>query len=61
MIGSDLLAWRPRIRRESDPRQGELFHDAGDSLPQGITVMPEWIVRVAPDDMRAELDARQKW
>lgn len=57
---SNPLAWRPGIRREPDPRQGELFHDAGD-LPLPATLMPESIMRAAAADMRAELDARREW
>jgi hypothetical protein len=56
ITASDPLAWRPRIRREPDPRQGELFHDA-DGLPQPAAVMPEWIVRAVADNMRA----RRTW
>jgi hypothetical protein len=57
---ADLLSWQPRVRRKSDPRQGELFH-AGDGLPQPTAVMPEWIVRAAGNNMRAELDAPRTW
>jgi hypothetical protein len=58
------LAWRPRIRREPDPRQGELF-PAGDGLPQPAAVTPEWIVRAVADNMRARrtwgLRRRLRW
>jgi len=53
---SDVLAWRPRIRREPDPRQGELFHDA-DGLPEPAAVIPEWIARAVADNKRA----RRRW
>lgn len=56
---ADLLSWHPRVRREPDGR-GEVF-DAGGDLPQPTAMMPEWIVRAAADDIRAERDARREW
>lgn len=43
---ADLLAWRPRIRREPDPREGELSHAGGDLREPAAT---------------AERDARRIW
>lgn len=56
---ADLLSWQPRVRREPNPRQGELFHDASGETsggPQPATRLPEWIARGISTP--AEQDAR---
>ena len=60
---ADLLAWLPRVRREPDPRQGDLFHDASGETsggPRPAPTLPEWIARGISTES-AELDARREW
>ena len=53
----ELLDWHPRIQREPDPRQGELFQDASDGSSLPATSMPEWIAHAEV----AALNERRTW
>jgi hypothetical protein len=57
LSAADLHDWHPHIVRPADPRQAELFHDAGTSGPLPAA-LPEWIARAAA---ATELNAHRTW
>jgi hypothetical protein len=55
----DLLIRRPRVQREPDARQLELFHDAdGGKITQQKGFVAWWAEAAG---LRAELGARREW